>query len=107
MTSWRAFTARASTAPQIGYFGQTEDCRRFDGRVAVERFSLADHQKAKAQCLRQCVTVGSVFEIEGETGARPPIFQVLTMSGSGFSAPNTQEVCAALHRMNPASFVNS
>ena len=26
-------------------------------------------------------------------------FQVLTMSGSGFTPPATQEVCAALHRM--------
>ena len=71
---------------KIGHFGQT--------RIVVALlvalpwsacFSFSDY-KAKAQY----PSVGSVFEIQGETGDDPPtVLQILTTSGSGFKSPAT------------------
>ena len=67
-----------------------EDCRRLVGAVGVARPSLTDYQKAKAQYLRQCLGVGSVFEVEGAADDAPRVlFLVLALSGSGVKSPAT------------------
>ena len=71
-----------------------EDCRRFDGRVAVERSSLSDYLKAKAQYLRQYLTVDSLFEIQAETADDPPmLFQILTLS---HATSSSRRVCSCV-----------
>ena len=48
-----------------------EDCRRLDGAVGVASPSLTDYQKSRAQNLRQCISVGSVLEVEGASHGWP------------------------------------
>ena len=67
-----------------------EDCRRLDGAVGAARPSLTANQKAQAQYLRQCLSVGSVHEVKGAADDAPPVlFLVLSLSGSGVRAPAT------------------
>ena len=55
-----------------------EDCRRLGGAVGVALPSLTDDQKAKTQYLGQCLSVGSVLEVEGAANdALPVLFSVL------------------------------
>ena len=83
--------ARLSVASHtLVTLGRREDCRRLDGGGAVARPSLVDYQKAKAQYLRRCHSVGSVLEVEGSADDAPPVlFLLFALSASGGDVPAT------------------